>query len=154
RWCTPRFWRVVSLLFGGAARAWPAGSPLDLPLILVMLSIAAVAGDAVNYAIRYRVGPRGFTSETSRLPNKEHLLRTQRFYEKYGGKTIILARFMPIIRTFAPFVAGIGNMRYGRLSLDNIVGGIVWVTLFMFAGRFFGNLPIVRDNFSLVIVAI
>jgi membrane-associated protein len=143
-----------SLLFAVGALASTAGSPLDLPLILVMLSIAAVAGDAVNYAIGYRVGPRVFTSETSRLLNKEHLLRTQRFYEKYGGKTIILARFMPIIRTFAPFVAGIGNMRYGRFALYNIVGGLLWVFSFTVAGYFFGNVPMVKRNFHFVIVAI
>jgi membrane-associated protein len=143
-----------SLLFAVGALAATPGSPLDLPLILVMLSIAAVAGDAVNYAIGYRVGPRVFTSETSRLLNKEHLLRTQAFYEKYGGKTIILARFMPIIRTFAPFVAGIGNMRYGRFALFNIVGGLVWVFSFTVAGYFFGNVPVVKRNFHFVIVAI
>jgi membrane-associated protein len=143
-----------SLLFAVGALAATPGSPLDLPLILVLLSIAAVAGDAVNYAIGYRVGPRVFSSETSRLLNKEHLLRTQAFYEKYGGKTIILARFMPIIRTFAPFVAGIGNMRYGRFALFNIVGGLVWVFSFTVAGFFFGNVPVVKRNFHYVIVAI
>src|SRR5206468_2593940 len=97
--------------------------PLQIPMILGLLAVAAVAGDAVNYAIGRRVGPKVFTSETSRLLNKEHLLRTHAFYEKYGGKTIILARFMPIIRTFAPFVAGIGQMGYPRFALYNGAGG-------------------------------
>src|SRR5262249_26965695 len=113
-----------SLLFAIGALAAIEGSPLQIPLILVLLSLAGVSGDAVNYAIGYRVGPRVFTSETSRLLNKRHLLRTQAFYEKYGGKTIILARFMPVVRTFAPFVAGIGKMRYARFALFNVIGGV------------------------------
>jgi membrane-associated protein len=95
-----------------------------------------------------------FTSETSRLLNKRHLLRTHEFYEKYGGKTIILARFMPIIRTFAPFVAGIGQMRYARFALFNVTGGVAWVASFTLAGYFFGNVPVVKRNFHFVIVAI
>ena len=95
-----------------------------------------------------------FISETSRLLNKEHLLRTQRFYEKYGGKTIILARFMPVMRTFAPFVAGIGRMRYARFALFNVVGGVAWVAAFILAGYFFGEVPVVKRNFHFVIVAI
>jgi membrane-associated protein len=120
----------------------------------VLLTIAAIGGDAVNYAIGYRIGPRVFTSETSRLLNKRHLLRTQAFYAKYGGKTIILARFMPVVRTFAPFVAGIAMMRYSRFALFNIVGGTAWVFSFILAGYFFGNVPIVKRNFHVVIVAI
>jgi len=143
-----------SLLFAVGALAAIDGSPLDVGAIIVLLIIAAIAGDAVNYAIGYRVGPKVFSSETSRLLNKEHLLRTQRFYEKYGGKTIILARFMPIIRTFAPFVAGIGQMRYARFAAFNVVGGIVWVVSFALAGYFFGNVPVVKRNFHVVIVAI
>lgn len=143
-----------SLLFAVGALAAIDGSPLHLPVILVLLTIAAVAGDAVNYAIGYRLGPRVFSSETSRLLNKKHLLRTQAFYEKYGGKTIILARFMPIIRTFAPFVAGIGRMRYARFAMFNVVGGVVWVAAFISAGYFFGNVPVVKRNFHYVIVAI
>jgi len=143
-----------SLLFAVGALAAIDGSPIDLPLILVMLTIAAIGGDAVNYAIGYRVGPRVFTSETSRLLNKQHLLRTQAFYAKYGGKTIILARFMPVVRTFAPFVAGIGMMRYSRFALFNIVGAIAWVFSFTLAGYFFGNVPVVKRNFHVVIVAI
>jgi len=143
-----------SLLFAIGALAAIDGSPLHLPLILVLLSVAAIAGDATNYAIGYRVGPKVFTSETSRLLNKQHLLRTEAFYEKYGGKTIILARFMPVIRTFAPFVAGIGQMRYARFALFNVFGGIAWVAAFILAGYFFGNVPVVKRNFHFVILAI
>src|SRR5580765_456157 len=110
-----------SLLFAVGALAAVDNSALHLPVVLVLLAVAAIVGDAVNYTIGYRIGPRVFSSETSRLLNKEHLLRTQAFYEKYGGKTIILARFMPIIRTFAPFVAGIGKMRYARFAMCNVV---------------------------------
>jgi len=143
-----------SLLFAVGALAAIDGSPIDLPLVLVMLTIAAIGGDAVNYAVGYRIGPRVFTSETSRLLNKRHLLRTQAFYAKYGGKTIILARFMPVVRTFAPFVAGIGMMRYSRFALFNIVGAVAWVFSFLLAGYFFGNVPVVKRNFHVVIVAI
>jgi membrane-associated protein len=143
-----------SLLFAVGALAAIDGSPLHIPLILVLLAVAAVAGDAVNYTIGRRVGPKVFASETSRLLNKEHLLRTHSFYETYGGKTIILARFMPIIRTFAPFVAGIGQMGYPRFALYNVVGGVAWVASFTLAGYFFGNVPVVKRNFHFVIVAI
>ena len=143
-----------SLLFAIGALAAIDGSPIHVGFAIVLLAIAAVLGDAVNYAIGYRVGPKVFTSETSRLLNKEHLVRTQRFYEKYGGKTIILARFMPIVRTFAPFVAGIGKMTYGHFAAYNVVGGVVWVTAFTLAGYFFGNVPVVKRNFHFVIVAI
>ncbi|MDX2169468.1 MAG: DedA family protein [Deltaproteobacteria bacterium] len=143
-----------SLLFAVGALAAMEGSPLHPGNIAVLLCIAAVLGDALNYAIGARIGPRVFTSETSRLLNKEHLVRTQHFYEKYGGKTIIIARFMPIVRTFAPFVAGIGQMRYARFAAYNVVGGIVWVCAFIFAGYFFGNVPVVKRNFHLVILAI
>jgi membrane-associated protein len=143
-----------SLLFAVGALAAIEGSPLHLPVIMGLLAVAAIAGDAVNYAIGARVGPKVFFSETSRLLNKEHLLRTQSFYEKYGGKTIILARFMPIIRTFAPFVAGIGKMRYANFAMYNVVGGLVWVASFTLAGYFFGNVPVVKRNFHFVIVAI
>jgi membrane-associated protein len=143
-----------SLLFAIGALAALDGSPIHVGLAIVLLGIAAILGDAVNYAIGYRVGPKVFTSETSILLNKEHLVRTQRFYEKYGGKTIILARFMPIVRTFAPFVAGIGQMRYGHFAAYNVVGGVVWVAAFTLAGYFFGNVPVVKRNFHFVIVAI
>jgi membrane-associated protein len=127
---------------------------LSLPLISAALIVAAVLGDALNYAIGYRIGPRVFTSETSRLLNKEHLVRTQYFYEKYGAKTNIIARFMPIVRTFAPFVAGIGKMRYARFAAYNVIGGIAWVTSFTVAGYVFGNVPAVKSNFHYVILAI
>ena len=143
-----------SLLFAVGALASIPGSPLDLPLIILVLCIAAVLGDAVNYTIGYRVGPRVFASEQSRWLNKEHLDSTHAFYEKYGGKTIIIARFVPIIRTFAPFVAGIGAMSYGRFALYNVTGGLLWICLFVPAGYFFGNIPVVKENFSLVILAI
>jgi membrane-associated protein len=143
-----------SLLFAVGALAAIDGSPLHVPLLLVLLSTAAIVGDAVNYAIGYRVGPRVFTSEQSRLFNKHHLMRTHQFYEKYGGKTIILARFMPIIRTFAPFVAGIGSMGYARFATYNVVGGILWVCAFLLGGYFFGNVPVIKRNFHVVIVAI
>ena len=143
-----------SLLFAIGALASSEGSPINVGLAVVLLAIAAVLGDAVNYAIGYRVGPRVFVSETSRLLNKEHLVRTQRFYEKYGGKTIILARFMPVVRTFAPFVAGIGRMRYAQFAAYNVVGGVVWVAAFTLAGYYFGEVPVVKRNFHYVIVAI
>jgi len=143
-----------SLLFAVGALTSVPESPLSLPLMFATLFIAAVLGDAANYAIGKRVGPRVFTSETSWLLNKEHLVRTQGFYEKYGGKTIILARFMPIIRTFAPFVAGIGTMNYPKFAMFNVTGGFLWVSSFLFGGYLFGGVPIVKDNFHTVIVAI
>ena len=142
-----------SLLFAiGALCA--LDSPLDVFVVTPLLIVAAILGDAVNYAVGKHVGPRVFRSETSRLLNKKHLLRTQAFYEKYGGKTIIIARFVPIIRTFAPFVAGIGQMRYRRFFLFNAVGAVLWVGLFIPLGYFFGNLPYVKKRFGLVILAI
>jgi membrane-associated protein len=143
-----------SLLFAVGALAATKGSPINLALVWVLLLIAGVLGDAVNYSIGYRIGPKVFSKTDSRIFNREHLLRTQRFYEKYGGKTIFLARFVPIIRTFAPFVAGVGRMSYPRFAMFNVTGGFTWVTLFLLAGFWFGNLPVVADNFSLVILAI
>jgi membrane-associated protein len=142
-----------SLLFAVGALA-AAGTAIDVTLVIVLLCIAAILGDAVNYAIGRRVGPKIFAKETSRFLNKEHLLRAHRFYEKHGGKTIIIARFIPIIRTFAPFVAGIGEMSYRRFALFNVTGGIAWVVGFTLAGYWFGNLPIVKKYFTLVILAI
>ncbi len=142
-----------SLLFATGALISLPGSPIGLAETMVLLTIAAVGGDALNYAIGYRLGPKVFTGETWLL-NKEHLNRTQRFYEKYGGKTIVLARFMPIVRTFAPFVAGIGKMRYPRFALFNVTGGIAWVCSFLLGGYLFGGIPIVKDNFHIVILAI
>jgi len=141
-----------SLLFAVGTIA--ATGALDPLAVSVLLAIAAILGDTVNYAAGYWIGPRVFSREDSWLLNKQHLERTHRFYEKYGGKTIIFARFIPIIRTFAPFVAGIGKMSYSRFITYNVVGGIVWIAAFIYAGYFFGNIPIVKDNFSLVILAI
>jgi membrane-associated protein len=143
-----------SLLFAVGALASVDGSSIHLPLLSALLFGAAVAGDAVNYAIGARIGPRVFSHSDSRLFNRKHLIRTQRFYEKYGGKTIVLARFIPIIRTFAPFVAGIGTMAYPRFALFNVTGGALWVLSFLLGGFFFGNVPVVKQNFHYVIVAI
>jgi len=143
-----------SLLFAVGALSATAGSPIDLALTAPLLCVAAVIGDAVNYAIGRWVGPKVFSREKSRLLNKRHLVRAQEFYEKHGGKTIVLARFVPIIRTFAPFVAGIGRMRYLRFATYNVTGGIAWVLLFLLGGYFFGGLPIVKTRFHYVIVAI
>jgi membrane-associated protein len=143
-----------SLLFAVGALTAIDGSPLSLPLLAVLLSAAGIIGDAVNYYIGWYVGPRVFSRESSRLLNKQHLLRAQRFYEKYGGKTIVLARFMPIIRTFAPFVAGIGRMKYRQFFIFNVTGGVLWVLTFLLGGYYFGNVPVVQRNFTLVILAI
>jgi membrane-associated protein len=143
-----------SLLFALGAVAASAGSPLSVTLLLLLLIVAAVLGDAVNYAIGYRLGPKVFKYENSWLLNKKHLLRAQAFYEKYGSKTIILARFVPIVRTFAPFVAGIGKMNYSRFGFYNVMGGIGWVTLCLFSGYFFGNIAWVKDHFEAVLVII
>jgi membrane-associated protein len=141
-----------SLLFAAGALAATDGSPIRLELLIVLLISAAILGDAVNYFIGYWVGPRVFRSEQSWLFNKKHLIRTQLFYEKYGGKTIILARFIPIIRTFAPFVAGIGQMQYRRFLLFNAVGGAGWVLIFLLSGYWLGEA--VKGFFSIIIVAI
>ncbi len=140
-----------SLLF--AAGAFAALGSLNPWLLFVLLAVAAVLGDTCNYWIGHRIGPAAFSGNI-RFLKKEHLERTHAFYEKHGGKTIFLARFIPIIRTFAPFVAGVGRMRYGYFFTYNVVGGIVWTALFIFAGYYFGNLTFVRDNFSLVVIAI
>jgi membrane-associated protein len=129
-------------------------SGLNLPVTLFLLIAAAVLGDAVNYSIGYSVGPAAFRSQRSWLLNPKHLLRAQQFYDKYGGKAIILARFVPIVRTFAPFVAGIGKMHYRRFFAFNVVGGVAWVLICVFAGRLFGGIDFVKRNFELVIVAI
>ncbi len=140
-----------SLLF--AAGAFAALGAFNPVLLFVLMAIAAIAGDTMNYWIGHKIGPRVFSGEV-RFLKKEYLDKTQAFYDKHGGKTIFLARFIPIIRTFAPFVAGVGQMRYGYFISYNIIGGIVWTGVCTFAGYFFGNLPFVKDNFSLVIVAI
>jgi membrane-associated protein len=141
-----------SLLF--AAGAIAATEALNPHIISLILIIAAILGDTVNYAIGFYIGPKVFSKPRSLLFNPEHLERTHRFYEKYGGKTIIIARFIPIIRTFAPFVAGIGKMSYLHFVFYNVFGGIFWVLVFVYAGFFFGNLPMVKRNFSLIIIAI
>ncbi|MCI0455005.1 MAG: DedA family protein [Candidatus Dadabacteria bacterium] len=141
-----------SLLF--AVGTFAALGSIDLGLVITLLSIAAIAGDTVNYWIGHIVGPKVFTKEKSLFFNKEYLVRTNHFYQKYGGKTIIIARFIPIIRTFAPFVAGIGRMTYGRFIAYNVIGGIGWITAFVLGGYFFGNIPFVKNNFSLIILAI
>jgi len=141
-----------SLLF--AAGTFAATGSLEASWLCSLLSLAAVAGDSVNYAVGNYVGPKVFQMGHSRFLNKAYLDRTHRFYETYGGPTIIVARFVPIIRTFAPFVAGVGRMTYWRFAGYNVLGGIVWIATFVFGGYYFGNLPLVRENFTLVIVAI
>jgi membrane-associated protein len=143
-----------SLLFAIGALAATLGSVLDVHLAVVALSIAAVLGDTVNYWIGKRLGPAVFRSDTSRFFDRRHLDRTARFYAKYGGKTIIIARFVPIVRTFAPFVAGIGVMHYPRFLMYNVIGGVLWIASLTYAGYAFGNIPLVKRNFSLVIVGI
>jgi membrane-associated protein len=140
-----------SLLF--AAGTFAALGSLDLWLIIILLIIAAIVGDTVNYWMGAYVGPKAFGGNV-RFLKQEYLERTHAFYEKHGGKTIILARFIPIIRTFAPFVAGVGAMSYPKFITYNIVGAVLWVMLFVLAGYFFGNIPTVRENFTLVILAI
>ncbi|RPJ62420.1 MAG: DedA family protein [Acidobacteria bacterium] len=141
-----------SLLF--AVGAFAARESLHLTWAFALLATAAILGDTVNYWIGQIAGPKVFQSDRSRFLNKKHLMRTHEFYERHGGKTIIIARFVPIIRTFAPFVAGIGQMTYPRFLSYNVIGGLGWVAIFVFGGFFFGNLEVVRRNFTLVIFAI
>ena len=140
-----------SLLF--AAGALCARGDLAVGWLFMLLCLAAVLGDTVNYSIGHLVGPRAFHGQ-NRLFKREHLDRTHQFYERHGGKTIVLARFIPIIRTFAPFVAGIGRMSYGRFVTYNVLGGLLWTVLFVFGGYYFGNQPLVKRNFTFVILAI
>jgi membrane-associated protein len=142
-----------SLLFAAGALVALENSPLNIIVLYIIVALAAVLGDTANYWIGYHVGPRVFT-EKVRFLKKEYLVQAHEFYEKHGNMTIFLARFIPIIRTFAPFVAGIGRMSYGHFISYNIFGGIVWAALFTFGGYFFGNIPLVQNNFSLVVVAI
>jgi membrane-associated protein len=143
-----------SLLFAAGTFASTAlGSPLSIWVLYLLLFAAAVIGDTANYWIGHTLGEKAF-SQPHRFLKREYLERTHTFYERHGGKTIILARFVPIIRTFAPFVAGVGEMSYLRFISYNIIGGFLWVTLFTWGGYFFGNLPVVKNNFSLVVIAI
>ncbi len=140
-----------SLLF--AAGALAGAGALDVSMIILLLSAAAIIGDTVNYSIGRAFGVRAFT-EGNRFFKQEYLLRTQRFYEKHGGKTIVLARFVPIVRTFAPFVAGVGRMRYARFWAYNAAGGVFWVASLTLLGYFFGSIPVVKENFAIAILAI
>ena len=142
-----------SLLFAAGAMAALYPDDLSIALLLALLSIAAVLGDTINYAIGRWIGPRAFRINAWFLKH-EHLVQTQGFYERHGGKTIVLARFVPIIRTFAPFVAGVGRMHYPQFLYYNVVGGLAWVLACTLAGYFFGNVPIVKKNFELVVVGI
>lgn len=141
-----------SLLF--AAGTFAASGSLNENYLFLILALAAIAGDTANYWIGHLVGPRIFHQEKIRYLKKEHLDKTHQFFEKYGGKTIILARFIPIIRTFAPFVAGIGNMTYPKFILYNIIGAAAWVALLVYSGFYFGNIRFVKENFSVVLIAI
>ena len=141
-----------SLLF--AVGTFAALGSLDLTVAMVCMTIAGIAGDTVNYWAGHYLGPKVFHYENSRFLKKKHLERTHEFYEKYGGKTIIIARFIPVIRTFAPFVAGIGSMNYGKFIAYNVIGGIVWIVSLTHAGYFFGTIPVVKNNFTVVIMAI
>ena len=143
-----------SLLFAAGALASRAGSPINLWVLIPVIFAAAVIGDSVNYEIGKWLGPKVFTRKDSWLLNQNHLHKAHAFYEKYGGKTIILARFIPIIRTFAPFVAGIGKMTYLHFISYNIIGAAMWVLLFVFGGYWFADLPLVQNHFHYVIVAI
>ena len=141
-----------SLIFATGALA--ASGSLKLSTVLIILCIAAIAGDTVNYQVGHLLRNKVTSHENMRFIKKEHLNRTQVFFEKYGVKTIIIARFIPIVRTFAPFVAGVGTMPYSTFISYNIIGGVSWVAAFLFGGYFFGNLQVVKDNFSLVILGI
>lgn len=143
-----------SLLFAAGAIATVENSGLNVHLMAVLLITAGILGDFVNYSIGKTLGPKIFRREQSLLFNKEHLIRTQNFYEKHGAKTIIIARFAPIIRTFAPFVAGIGKMNYSRFVVYNAAGAFLWVVSFLYAGYFFGNLPSVKTNFHIIIFGV
>lgn len=141
-----------SLLFVTGTLA--AAGAMDIRILIMLLITSAVLGDTVNYWVGYYVGEKILEFENSRILNKRHLERTHQFYEKYGGKTIIIARFIPVIRTFAPFVAGIGKMTYSRFIAYNIIGGTMWITLFLLSGFFFGNIPFVKKNLTIFIILI
>lgn len=141
-----------SLLF--AAGALAGGGLLSLSWLLPLLVVAAIVGDGVNYLVGKRLGPRAFSRKNSRIFKPEYLAKTEDFFAKYGGKTIIIARFVPIVRTFAPFVAGVGSMRYSTFALYNVIGALIWVIGLTLAGYFFGSIPVIKDNFEIVIMAI
>ena len=141
-----------SLLF--AAGAISSTSSLNPILLFIILASAAIIGDSVNYWIGTYVGPKAFKAGGPKFFKKEYLNRTHEFYEKHGGKTIVIARFIPIIRTFAPFIAGIGKMSYSHFLFYNVMGALLWVGLFIFGGFYFGNLTVVKDNFFLVVLGI
>lgn len=143
-----------SLLFAAGSLASMSMSQLNPHMLFVIFAVAAILGDTVNYMIGHTLGAKVFTFEKSRFFNPEHLRKTHLFFEKYGGKTIIIARFVPIIRTFAPFVAGVGAMSYPRFIIYNIIGGVLWVGLFNYSGYYFGQLPFVQENFKLLILGI
>ncbi len=141
-----------SLLF--AIGTFCALGYLDIWKTLVLLSVAAILGDTVNYWIGHKIGPKVFHYENSRIFKKEYLEKTHQFYEKYGGKTIVIARFVPIVRTFAPFIAGVGSMTYWKFLVYNVAGGLLWVFSVTLAGYYFGNIPLVKNNFTMVIMGI
>lgn len=143
-----------SLLFAAGAIASVESAGLNVHFIAISLLVAGILGDFVNYSIGKKLGPKIFRKEDSWLLNKEHLVKTQEFYERHGSKTIIIARFAPIIRTFAPFVAGIGKMNYSRFVIYNATGAFLWITSFLYAGYFFGNIPSVKRNFHIIIFAV
>ena len=141
-----------SLLF--AAGAFAAKGDMNIATLFMTLCVAAILGDSINYEVGRLIGPRIAQREKSRYVNKEHIAKTHQFYEKFGAKTIIIARFIPIIRTFAPFVAGLGTMSYKKFLQYNVIGGVAWVAICLFAGYLFGNIPLVKKNFTVVIFAI
>ncbi|RPE00425.1 DedA family protein [Candidatus Pantoea deserta] len=143
-----------SLLFVAGALAALPGNDLNIHLMAALLVVAAVLGDAVNYTIGRLFGERLFSNPNSRIFRRSYLDKTHAFYDRHGGKTIILARFVPIVRTFAPFVAGMGHMSYRHFALFNVAGALAWVLLFSYAGYLFGDLPVVQDNLKLLIVGI
>ncbi|WP_455864667.1 DedA family protein [Pantoea agglomerans] len=143
-----------SLLFVAGALAALQTNDLNIHVMVALMAVAAIVGDAVNYTIGRLFGDKLFSNPNSKIFRRSHLDKTHQFYERHGGKTIILARFVPIVRTFAPFVAGMGKMSYRHFALYNISGGLLWVLLFSYAGYLFGDLPVVQENLKLLIVAI
>ncbi len=141
-----------SLLF--AIGTFAAMGYLEVEYVLAGLTFAAIAGDSVNYAIGHYLGPRVFSKKDSLIFRKEYLDKTNRFYQRYGARTIVIARFVPIVRTFAPFVAGVGAMSYGRFLFYNVTGAVAWIFIFILGGYYFGSIPFVKENFTLVILAI